>query len=1209
MKRLSLLMGVVLFCLYGFAQNPAWTLPDKYINFISNSSFSVPGLPSPATFCNSGTSPNQPGLVYDGYDGQLADFSSNMILNRQGEVEFFIVDGVIYDGEGNFINTMDTPGGGLATGSSETVIVPDPANCDRYYIISVRVINGIYEKLPFVFLLDMSIPNETVCTDCAHYGALVLQSCPGSSTQNYALPVECVEPSTVPYDPSPGKISNCFIAASDLQQGSFHWVFISNSYSIFRFKIDGNGFNYDNYSIPFTSPAYNPFRVRSEMELVELSGGGFRLAVPYQDGNNPTVWENLFVVDLDASGNVVPGSVKEFPMYRYNPGGIDMSPAIKGIEFSENGDRIYVTHSTTPQQPDAMEYYDFGTTPVQLQPFAISSSIDAQFSGLELTSDDKLILANQNGLYKLPNATTAVPADMTQMWAFTYAPTWEGNSPSNFHKMYMLPDQIDGMDYIASFVSSATCCINSSVYEADSYTASSGTWAPNTTMNGGQNPLQPNVSADIYIKKELRIPAGADVTINNMNLHFAPGAHLVIENGTSGQQGGRLVLNNTLLTVDARCDEEALWLGVEVWGNTNSAQGSLSNTTQGRLYVQSGSRIEHASIGVLVGRRNTTETTQWGCPSIFTPQPFGFDYGRAGGIVRTTDASFFGNQRGVYYLPYMASSGANNLGNFARTDFYWDGPLRGNLSPQQHAYLRQVKGVRFLGCSFRNATPSAFSYTQLGTGIFSYRAQFYVQPQCSVLVPPCTSCPGEVRSTFENLRFGVRTYNPENLTFSVIRSDFENCEYGAYVQYTGQEQLTENTFTVRQATYQTAAIALYNSPSFTVEENDIEGIGNAAGSNSYGIVVSNSGILDNDVYLNEFSNLHIAGQSERVNAVEMNSNNHPGTNPFNMSGLNWTCNDFREGIELADLTVVNGRIDYFQGHAIGHGSMAEAVEGSARNRFSLHGEPITDEHDIMVAGTPVQELQYVGLNTPHFYLDSYTQNWVLPLISGYNGTYATATAGMCPSKCIGDKFVKESLRSTYISEIEDLEVQLMSPRLSASEREGLEARLRMVTEKLNLLEKQMITDALLEYESLTDLEVELAGLGAAGVYAALEQTITQDLSRGSDEPEIDEPEDFLPIVPAAGGRKTAAHQLSTTLDFDVYPSPSTGRVEIAFSAEAPAQVDAMVVDLNGRIVWQQTVQTGTNSVLNLAELQSGLYNLVLRQGTRFLGSQKVEIIH
>lgn len=1209
MKRLSILVGVVLLYLCSSGQNPAWTLPGSYLNFIGNNSFSAPALPSPSTVCNDGVTPNTPGYPYDAYDGQLPEYASNMMVNPQGEVEFFIVDGIIYDGEGNFINSMDA-GNGIAAGASEITIVPDPANCDRYYIIAARVQN--YKKVAYVYLLDMSLPSETVCDDCSHYGALVLLTCHSNGSQYYALPISCVESSTIPWDPSPGKISNCFIAASKLQQGSFNWVFISNSHGIFRFKIDASGFKYDNHYISFGQTSFNASLIRSEMELVSLQSGGFRLAVPYYIQStivsNISLWENLFVIDLDANGNAISSTQKTFPMYQvHNPNGGDKA-ALKGIEFSQNGDRIYVTHKTTSHQPHAMEYYDFINPIVQLQPFTLPGNIDAQYSGLELTSNDKLILANENGLYQLPNAT-APTTGMVPFWSFTYAPTYEGPWVSDLMKMYMLPDQIDGMDYDGSFVSSPTCCINSSVFQADVYTASSGTWSLNTSQFGNNHPFQTGFSPNIYIKKELRIPAGQSVTINNLNLHFAPGAHLVIENGTNGLQGGKLTLNNTLLTVDDRCTADDMWLGVEVWGNTNSTQGNINNTTQGRLFMGTNSRIEHASIGILVGRRNITEIPQWNsaCVPDFTIHKFGFDYGRAGGIVRTNKSSLFGNQRGVYFFPYLSSNGINNQSAFTETDFYWDGALRGNLTPQVHAQLRQVKGIRFTGCSFRNATPSAFAYIQLGMGIYSYRAQFYVNPKCSQLTLPCTSCPGEIRSTFENLRFGIRTYNPGDFTYSVRRSDFENCQYGVYSQYTKKERITENRFDVRQATYQTAGISLYQSATFTVEENNIQGIGNAAGSNSYGIVVNNSGVADNDIYLNTFNDLHIGGQSQRNNAVAITTANYPGSNPFSMSGLNWTCNIFDSGIEMADLTVVDGRIDYFQGHAIGHPSMSEAVKKSARNHFSLHGEPLADEHDIMVSGNGVQALQYVGLNTPHYFADSYSPNWVLPLLSSYNGTYATATNGMCPSKC-ASKFELASKRFTLQVELGDLDDQLGNSNLDPDARERLEARVRPVQEELNLVEQKMVSNALLEYETLSDLERELSDLNAMDVYDALSQTFAEDLSQGSNEPTIGQPEAFLPIEPGGTpGRKMYPQQIAAELDFDIFPNPGQGRMEIKFNGDAPEQVEAMVVDLTGRTVHSQSLSNG-QFTLNLSQLSPGIYNLILRKGSSLMGSRKLEII-
>ncbi|MCO5258838.1 MAG: hypothetical protein M9916_01725 [Crocinitomicaceae bacterium] len=63
------------------------------------------------------------------------------------------------------------------------------------------------------------------------------------------------------------------------------------------------------------------------------------------------------------------------------------------------------------------------------------------------------------------------------------------------------------------------------------------------------------------IKEELRIPAGVSLTHkHNMTLEFAPGARLVIENGTSGSQGGKLILNGTTLTVMTKSTNTMGWV-------------------------------------------------------------------------------------------------------------------------------------------------------------------------------------------------------------------------------------------------------------------------------------------------------------------------------------------------------------------------------------------------------------------------------------------------------------------------------------------------------------------------------------------------------------------------------------------------------------------------------------------------------------------------
>lgn len=1208
MKRLLTLLGLVCLCLNVWSQNPAWPLPGRYINYISNNSFSIPNLPVPSSLCNSGSGNNLPNNVIDGYDGQPARYTSNMIRNSEGEVEFFIVDGQLYDGEGNYINTLAINGGPVATGTSETVIVPDPANCDRYYIIASRTVPGLYIKEPYVFLLDMSLPNEMACADCEHYGALILQNCPGNQIMDYALPIACIANGFIPHDIQDGKYSNSHIAASKIQNGSFYWVFISNRDGIFRFRVDGNGFNFDNSIIPFGDVKDNPYNLRSEMELVEIDGGGFRLATIYSPddpfANSQNIWEYLFVVELDANADPVVAPPIRFPMYAYTPGGNNLSPAIKGVEFSQNGERIYVTHSTSPAQPNQMEYYDFGTIPVQLQSFQVPTSIDVQFSMLELTGNDKLIAANQDGLWQVPNAANANVGTISQLWNMNYAPNWEGFTSGHFYKLYMLPDQIDGEDYSAHFGATTTCCINNSTFEAESYTAQTGTWQPNIVQNGGLNPLQPNVSSEIYVKEELRIPAGEELTIMNMVLHFAPGARIVIENGTNGQTGGRLTLLNTTLTVDDRCTEDEMWLGVEVWGNQNELQGTLSNSTQGKLVLSSNSRIEHAWIGVLVGKRRETLIDLDPCPPEVIVQPFSFDYTRAGGIVQTSRSTFLGNQRGVYYLPYFSTNGADNLGRFTLTDFIWDGTLRGNVSPQNHALLHQVKGIRFRGCDFRNDTPSAFLYTQLGTGIFSYRAQFHVQTQCPVLVGVCDPCPGEVRSSFENLRFGVRTYNlnNESLTFSVKNSDFENCQYGTYVSSTKHEVLTGNNFEIRQANYQTAGIVLNYSTDFTVEENQLQGIGVPNGSNSYGIVVNNSGTDQNEIYLNQFKDLKIGGQSERINATEITTSNYPGVTGFTMSGLNWICNSFNTELEEADLTVVDGRIDYFQGHAIGHNSVNEAVLGSARNKFSQDGEALALEHDLKVSGNNCQPFQYVGLNAAYYWADSYTQNCVLPLIGNYFGPVAP-TPGMCPTKC-GVNLA--GLRSALSAEIVILEDQLARSRTVAEQLE-LETIIRQKQEHLAGVEKRMITAALLDFDALTDLNVELLDLGAEEIYESVERDLSSNETGEAPEPVLGEPAAFLPLISSQPSRKQTNPEIGAQLELLVYPNPGNGDFKLKLPGIETGTVAVKVIDNMGRLVHQETVEVESEISLELQELPAGFYQLIVLNGKSHLGSTLVEI--
>ena len=75
-----------------------------------------------------------------------------------------------------------------------------------------------------------------------------------------------------------------------------------------------------------------------------------------------------------------------------------------------------------------------------------------------------------------------------------------------------------------------------------------------------------------------------------MRFEFAPEAQLIIEDGA------KLTINGTTLTVDKRCASNVMWKGVEVWGG---GPGTLQQIVAGEFVAQNNSIIEHAIEGAV----------------------------------------------------------------------------------------------------------------------------------------------------------------------------------------------------------------------------------------------------------------------------------------------------------------------------------------------------------------------------------------------------------------------------------------------------------------------------------------------------------------------------------------------------------------------------------------------------------------------------------
>jgi hypothetical protein len=1015
MKKLIFSLAILFCWSISWGQNNSLILAPNYIPNIGGVNNNPLPLP---TFGPLNTN-------YDeGYKGQTPQAAKNIIVDNQSKIVFFIIDEHIYDRKGRLIDKFEftinfgnlTKASGLI---SEIVVIPVPNDCNSYYLVStgenpdagVSFGKGYYARLKVIYDEEDNLLPESglqlVSSDDCDAVAQSFENIIGSeydADNNF-------------HDERP------LFAATPMNLFGNQYLFVANGLRIFRLNITEDDIIYSGYNVHLSSifpyPANNIDIAnlrREEMEIIPYQGG-YRLALPMKRTQSAISYLSVVILDFDGNGNFITTSERlvDYELSQSTPGEL----LIKGIELSKDGSKLYVTHNRYNQYTSTLDMFDLNTTPIAK---TIVSSFDGfQYSQIESTFDIKTPIDPNQCTMLIPYEGTIAAItdanspsfvnnlDLNYSYLTINIPATTPFSPSSATDLVkLMQDQIDYMDY--SF-------IEPDYFDEVSYqTVASGTWEDNSS---GSNPLIFGIGNTAYINKELRILAGHTITIKNMNIHFSPGARVVIEHGVNGGQGGRLILDGTTLTVDDRCNEDVMWLGVEVWGNSTASQGSINNSTQGRLELRNYSVIEHAFIGALASQRNTITTEI--CPGVVETNvlPTNFNNSRHGGIIITRNSTFRGNQRGVFIPRYYSPSNANNLCAFRNTSFVWDDLLKIQTLPLiAHAQLTENNGVAFYGCDFNNLAPELFNelFSQ-GIGVSALNATFYVNSLCNVITQVGQPCPSTDPSRFQDLTIGIRSLyflNPKS--FNCENSTFTNCRYGIFTNTSRNIRVTTNLFEVRENSYQTAGLVMANSSGYKVEANHFYELDNIdypnGDGNSYGIWVSNSGTEGNEIYRNTFRNLKIGGQTELTNAVAITDSNDPGsiTDPALLNGLVWRCNQFYEEIYQHDLALMNkGSIDYFQG-SDAYTSLTTPLQAkrmAANNRFSRGiefgaGAPYLEflpDHDLYSINS--QAYRYVHItDMAHMKPDNYTlNNTIIVNQAGYN-PIITDTTGACPSKLI-----------------------------------------------------------------------------------------------------------------------------------------------------------------------------------------------------------------
>lgn len=852
MKK-SILILIWVYCLASIStiaqQNHVWSLPSDFYKFPSGPIQNLPTTP--------------------GYYGGLsAHYSHNAIGDKNGNILFFVVDGVLYDNSGALVDYVSLPSNSsnfnginyLAYGDACT-IVPNPYNCQEYYIFGVDYSNlqSLASFMYPVFLkYDVSVPTSS----------------------NNIIPK--YEFSNLFPSLTTNKGARISFAATDINVNGSRYVLYSDGRYINKFEITPSGLNFlGSITIPIAD--YSESFVGVELEIINYNNG-YRLAVPfYKDINSNDQYESVYVVDLDQNLNVIPNTEKVFD-YPYQVNTDKIIPA--GLEFSPNGDYLYFSHTPSSMFPSSVDRIDLNTqTVVPLKNIIPSLSLvenDFSQSFIEMGLDGNLYLASINGLSIIQNPDLGGTGFIYNYIPLNnYQPYCSGVLPDQKYHRYTLPDQIDGMDYKAYFDVTLECCIATNTYQADNYPVNTATeiWQP--TALGGTNPfLITNPTEPVYVTGTLTIPSGANITIKDMIFRFDPNANVVVE------AGAKLTLDNTVFTVDDRCDPNLMWKGVVVNGNGSLPQ--IPQTNQGYFVMKNNSMIEHALLAVRV---------------------------RPGGIIQTANSTFRNNRNGVSMMPYQLNN--YNLSKFITTTFKTEGLLNiPTLFPVYHAYLNRVKGVNFYGCTFLDDPQGANigGINNKGNGIISNDSRFSVVPYCSNPF----NCNNSTPSEFKGLYYGIRAQSSNVYNTATVRqNNFINNHRAIYLSGMNLANVTENHIEVYKSkapndVSQTYGLYLNGCSGYTVEENDFQDYNdpNVSGqANSYGIIVNNSGPYNNEIYKNYFNELQVGIQAQNINSGLENDNVTP-----NDVGVQFKCNEFSAPVYVSDIALTSGRIAYDQGY-------------------------------------------------------------------------------------------------------------------------------------------------------------------------------------------------------------------------------------------------------------------------------------------------------
>ncbi|MCA1762821.1 MAG: hypothetical protein LC664_07505, partial [Flavobacteriales bacterium] len=541
---------------YLTAQNPLWTFPEQKLDFTGLGVVDLPTTPS-----------------Y--YTGAPADRTHAGYQDPYGDLMFFKVDDRIYN-EFGAIPTYGWfyDGNDPITGTSETLIVPEPGSCNRFYIFHTEAKQNFTDtQYPHVSIYDDSLStllHDDIITSKTSWNLVTdLNNIANWGTTEHGL-------------------QGVHFASTSENDDGERKIYIANNNTIYRSELTCDGLQTSGWSFDIHSSGHlleNGWR--TELELYEdTANNSIKIAHPYylSDATNGHI--KIVVIEVDsATGDYINGSRLDIQIENINSSG---TPAyVHGIEFTPDGEGLYIMHEPTPNYPSPLSFYNFNTS--ALTNLSCTNMSDFTKSQLQINGDSgnyTLYMASDDFLGALddPNNPNCSNWTWNAIQLNSYGTNNGATGPYFVGGIkHIVPDQVDYQDYNETFLDASCDCCYKYAYAEEKQDTSYSAIVPDTWGPGiNSNPWDAAANDTIFIRDSLFIPKGLSVTITDLNFAFGRDAVVVLERGDSSTPGAVLsITDSTLFTFDFRCsdreynctdpsDEDCdrkYWQGVRVEGS------------------------------------------------------------------------------------------------------------------------------------------------------------------------------------------------------------------------------------------------------------------------------------------------------------------------------------------------------------------------------------------------------------------------------------------------------------------------------------------------------------------------------------------------------------------------------------------------------------------------------------------------------------------